>query len=77
VRGRPQAGHWDHAEHQDQARFKRDVAQCVYEGAAATSSAPSTFSLGQNVAQDIATGVRRGEFERLGMQARGYFWVAR
>ena len=72
--GCAQTGYWNHA-HGDPYRFKADAQQCVYEAAAATSSVPAALSLTRGVAQDIETGVRRAELERLCMQARGYFWV--
>lgn len=70
----PQSGYWAHST-ADLAQRERDARQCMYEAAAATSNTPSTFSLSQNIAQDIATGMRRGELERMCIQAKGYYWV--
>lgn len=67
-------GYWLHPEHQEQARFQRDASQCVYESGLATANAPASIFLSQQLAQDVATGVRRGELQRLCMQARGYYW---
>lgn len=72
----PQSGYWDNQAH-DGSNFERDKAQCLYESAAATASAPATFSLSQNMAQDVATGVRREELAKMCLQARGYYWVTR
>lgn len=70
------AGYWNHPT-ADAAQKDRDARQCIYEAAAATSGAPASFSLSQNVSQDIATGVRRAELEKLCIQAKGYYWVPR
>lgn len=70
----PGRGYWDHAD-KDPAKFDQARAQCLYESAAATANAPATFSLGQNIAQDIATGTRRGELLVLCLQAKGYYFV--
>lgn len=67
-------GYWSHTEHQDPARFQRDASQCVYESNMATAGAPSYMNLNRQISQDIATGARQGELQRLCMQARGYYW---
>jgi PBP1b-binding outer membrane lipoprotein LpoB len=72
----PQSGYWDNQAH-DGSNFDRDKAQCLYESAAATASAPATFSLSQNIAQDVATGVRQNDLAAMCLRARGYVWVTR
>jgi hypothetical protein len=70
------SGYWMNSAN-DPSSFERDKAQCIYESKMATAGVPSTFSLSQNVAQDIATGVQQGEMQTLCLKAKGYYWVTK
>jgi hypothetical protein len=69
-------GHWLHQTHQDPAQFERDRAQCIYESNLATASAPAYGRLSAQISQDIATGMRQGELQRMCMESRQYYWVS-
>jgi hypothetical protein len=57
-------------------REKQDFAECEFEAAKATGSAPSGsitgYNLSNTIANDISTGVRRGEIKHACLVARGY-----
>lgn len=56
-------------------REKQDFAECEFEAVKATGSAPSgsiTSDMSTTIANDISTGVRRGEIQHACLVARGY-----
>ncbi|WON74158.1 hypothetical protein [Nitrosospira sp. Is2] len=56
-------------------REQQDFAECEFEAVKATGSAPSgsiTSDMSGTIANDISTGVRRGEIKHACLVARGY-----
>ena len=66
-----------HPEHSDDARFKRDVAECEYEAVKATASyTPDTTGMRTAIGAGISAGIdmrdRRREVGLACLRARGY-----
>lgn len=57
-------------------RERQDFAECNFEALKATGSAPggtiTDYNMSNTIANDIATGMRRGEIMRACLLAKGY-----
>ena len=58
------------------AQEKKDFAECNFEALKATGSAPggtiTDYNMSNTIANDLATGMRRGEIMQACLVARGY-----